>query len=167
MNLHFDPPRLYSCHTWSPLIRALIRFPPAGCLDIARFIELLCICSPFKLGYWRTSNHGTFVWYIRPLLYLSVHFERLCPDPFNWFPFYAYYAETPYVCLSMPLDRNFLITGGGTITNKALYLHSEVHNRSKTWTQVSSMVEFINHISNSIFRQKSIWRVFPNPVTYV
>ena len=47
-----------------------------------------------------------------------------------------------------------------------LYLHSEVHDRPKTWMWVSSVVGLlINHTSNSIFKKNPIRRVFPNPVT--
>ena len=52
------------------------------------------------------------------------------------------------------------------ISNKALYLHNEAHDRPKTWLY-GSMVELINHASNSIFRKKSHTEGFPNPVTNV
>ena len=44
ISLYFDLPSQYSCHTWSPLLSAVIRILYLG---IARFIEVLYICSPF------------------------------------------------------------------------------------------------------------------------
>ena len=35
ISLHFNLPSLYSCRTWSPLLRVLIRIPAHGHLDIA------------------------------------------------------------------------------------------------------------------------------------
>ena len=49
-SLHFDlpspspSPSLYSCRTWSPLLRAL-----QAILGTARFVELLNVDSPFQL----------------------------------------------------------------------------------------------------------------------
>ena len=77
INLHFDLPNLYSCHTRSPLLWTLIRILY---LDTARFIELLQVRSPFKLlGYRRiigcrcgrrNSTHAR-------------RFERPHPGPLN------------------------------------------------------------------------------------
>ena len=54
ISLHFDPPSRHSRRTWSPLLWALIRIL---CLDTARFIELLYVCSPFLLlGHLRTTG---------------------------------------------------------------------------------------------------------------
>ena len=75
------PPSRHSHCTQSPLLWAQIKILY---LDTARFIEQLYISSPFSfLGIQEQSavvNNE-----IQLLLDLYVHFEQLCPGPFNWF----------------------------------------------------------------------------------
>ena len=70
----------------------------------------------------------------------------------------------PYACIATPLDRNFSIFGGVAQSQTKRCISTTKCVIGLTW--VSSMVELINHTSNSTFRKSPIRRVFPNPVTY-
>ena len=62
----------------------------------------------------------------------------------------------------MPLDRNFWIIGGVVRSQTKRYISTTkraIGLKLKTW--VSSMVELINHTSNSISEKKIPYRGFP------
>ena len=82
ISLHFDLPSLYYCRTRSPLLWALIRIIYLDSSNYCTFAHLFSF-----LGIWdpKIIVNNEF----QPLLDLSVHFERLCPGPFNWFPGHA------------------------------------------------------------------------------